>query len=195
MPARLFLWIGHPARNSLSHTLMDAYERGAISMGAEIRRLYLADMMFDPNLANAYREIQPLEPALREWQDNLTWCQHTCWAYPMWWGTMPAKMKGALDRALLPGFGFAYHDKDPFWDRLLKGRSGHAIITADTPSFYDRLTSQSPVRKQVKTKVMGFVGIKPVKTLYFAQAKTADDTVIEKWKRRAYNAGADAGRR
>ena len=120
MTARIFLWVGHPAEDSLSHALMGAYEQGAQSAGAEIRRMNIFDMDFDPNLANAYRQIQTLEPALQAWQENLKWCSHTCWAYPMWWGTMPAKMKGALDRALLPGFGFSYRDNNPFWDRLLK---------------------------------------------------------------------------
>jgi len=101
--AKIFLWAGHPAETSLSHALMDAYQEGAESVDAETRRMNMFDMDFDPNLENAYREIQTLEPALLTWQENLKWCTHTCWAYPMWWGTMPAKMKGALDRALLPG--------------------------------------------------------------------------------------------
>lgn len=195
MPAKLFTWIGHPAPDSLSHGLIDAYERGAKSSGAEIRRMSLSEMEFDPNLANGYKQRQPLEASLETWRDNLTWCTHTCWAYPMWWGMMPAKMKGAIDRALLPGFGFAYHENDPFWDRLLKGRSGEAILTADTPNWFDRLTSGAPARKQVKIKVMDFVGIKPVHTHYFAPVRTASHATIEKWKRKVYKAGAEAGRR
>ncbi len=192
MPAKLFRWGGHPAEDSLSHGLIDAYERGAKSVGAEIKRMNLADMAFDPNLANGYKERQTLEASLEEWRDTLTWCTHTCWAYPMWWGGMPAKMKGAIDRALLPGFGFAYHENDPFWDRLLKGRSGDAILTADTPSWFDRLTSSSPARKQVKIKVMDFVGIKPVRTHYFAPVRSASHATIEKWKRKLYKAGIKA---
>lgn len=195
MATRLFLWVGHPGEDSLSHALMDAYERGAQSEGAQIRRMNLSDMDFDPNLANGYRNIQTLEPALLAWQENLKWCQHTCWAYPMWWASMPAKMKGALDRALLPGFGFSYRKDSLFWDRLLKGRSADALMTADTPNFFDKLTSSSPIRKQFKIKVMDFVGIKPAKTHYFAPTKTASPEKIEKWKRKVYKAGADAGRR
>lgn len=195
MTTKLFTWIGHPATDSLSHALMDAYESGAQSMGAEIRRMTITDMRFDPNLANGYRQRQELEADLEAWRDNLVWCNHTCWAYPMWWGTMPAKMKGALDRALLPGFAFAYHDNDPFWDRLMKGRSGEAILTADTPNWYDRLTSGAPARKQVKIKTMDFIGLKPVRTHYFAPAKTAKPEKIETWKRRVYKAGVKAARR
>lgn len=175
--------------------MADAYERGAREHGAEIRRMNVGEMTFEPNLAEGYKVIQTLEPDLEVWQDNLVWADHVAWFYPMWWGGMPAKMKGAIDRALLPGFGFKYHDNDPFWDRLLKGRSADVFITADTPGWYDRLTSATPARKQVKKKVLEFVGIKPVETHYFAAVRNADEETLKKWKRRAHIVGADAGRR
>ena len=195
MTAKIFTWVGHPAEQSLSHGLMDAYESGATSVGAQIRRMNISEMDFNPNLENGYKVRQDHEPALELWQENLLWCDHTCWAYPMWWAGMPAKMKGAVDRALLPGFGFSYHENDPFWDKLLKGRSGEVIMTADTPSFFDRLTSAAPARKQVRIKTLEFVGIKPVRTHYFAPVRTAKSDTIEKWKRRLFKAGVKAGNR
>jgi len=112
----------------------------------------------------------------------------------MWWAGMPAKMKGAVDRALLPGFGFAYHENGPLWDKLLKGRSASVIMTSDTPDFFDRLTSAAPARKQVRIKTFEFVGIKPVQTHYFAPVKTVKPKTIETWKRRLQKAGEKAAR-
>ncbi len=195
MSAKIFTWVGHPASDSLSHALIAAYEKGVESQNGQVRRLRLDQMDFKMNLSEGYNQRMELEADLLAWQKALTWCTHTCWAYPMWWGSMPAKMKGAIDRALLPGFGFSYHETDPFWDRLLKGRSGEVMITADTPDWFDRLTSASPVRKQVKKKVMEFVGIKPVRTHYFAATRYADEKKIEGWKARAFKAGARAARR
>jgi len=193
MSKKIFTWVGHPAAQSLSHGLMEAYEEGAASQGAEIRRMNISQMDFNPNLENGYKTRQDHEPALKQWQENLLWCDHTCWAYPMWWASMPAKMKGVIDRALLPGFGFAYHENDPFWDKLLKGRSADVIMTADTPNIFDKLTSAAPARKQVRIKTLNFVGIKPVNTHYFAPTRTAKPETIDKWKRRLFKAGAKAG--
>ena len=50
MAAKIFVWVGHPRENSLSHGLADAYIRGAQSQGAEVRRMNLHDMQFDPDL-------------------------------------------------------------------------------------------------------------------------------------------------
>ena len=44
MTAKIFTWVGHPAEQSLSHGLMDAYESGATSAGAQIRRMNISEM-------------------------------------------------------------------------------------------------------------------------------------------------------
>ena len=195
MAARIFIWVGHPADDSLSHGMTEAYERGARSEGAEIRRMHLSDMQFDPDLTNAYRERKELEPCLNEWRENTLWADHLCWAYPQWWGGMPAKMKGVLDRAYLPGFAMAYHETDPWWDRLLKGRSADVLMTADAPASFDQLMYGRPAKKQVEKLVLNFAGIKPVRVLQVGTVKTAKPDKINQWLRQAYNRGCDAGRR
>jgi len=108
---------------------------------------------------------------------------------------MPAKMKGVLDRAFLPGFAMNYHEDDPWWDKLLKGRSGDVLMTSDAPAWFDQVMYGRPAAKQVKKLVMEFSGIKPVRVLQVGTVKTAKDAKIQKWLRKAYNLGADAGRR
>ncbi len=195
MSAKLFVWVGHPREDSLSHGMADAYTRGAESQGAEIRRMNLHDMQFDPDLTYGYQKRKDLEACLEEWRENILWCNHTCWAYPQWWGGMPAKMKGVLDRAFLPGFAMNYHTDDPWWDKLLKGRSGDILMTADGPAWFDQIKYDRPAAKQAKRLVMEFSGIKPVRILQVGTVKTAKDAKIQAWLRKAYNRGADAGRR
>ncbi|MEM8636646.1 MAG: NAD(P)H-dependent oxidoreductase, partial [Pseudomonadota bacterium] len=81
MSAKIFSWVGHPAETSVSHMMADAYERGAREQGAEIRRMNINDMEFDPNLADGYNTIQPLENDLEIWQDNMVWADHVAWFY------------------------------------------------------------------------------------------------------------------
>lgn len=195
MTAKLFIWVGHPSEDSLSHGMADAYTRGAESEGAEIRRMNLHDMDFDPDLTDAYRQRKDHEACLEEWRENILWCNHTCWAYPQWWGGMPAKMKGVLDRAFLPGFAMNYHEDDPWWDKLLKGRSGDILLTSDSPAWFDGLMYGRPAVKQVKKMVLEFSGIKPVRALQVGTVKGAKQAKIDSWLRKAYNMGADAGRR
>lgn len=195
MPARIFLWVGHPRATSLSHGMADAYQRGAEANGAEVRRMNLSDMVFDPDLTEGYHARKTLEPCLEAWRENLLWANHVCWAYPQWWGGMPAKMKGVIDRSFLPGFAMKYHEKDPFWDRLLAGRRGDVLMTSDAPVWFDRLSNGRAAKLQVQKPVMRFVGIHPARILQVGPAKTAKEATLSKWMKRAERRGADAARR
>ena len=103
MAAKLFIWVGHPNETSLSQGLADAYQRGAESRGAEIRRMNLHDMSFDMDLTHGYKQRKEHEPSLVAFLENIEWADHLAWFHPLWWGGMPAKMQGAIDRAFLPG--------------------------------------------------------------------------------------------
>lgn len=63
-------------------------------------------MDFNPNLEFGYRKKSELEPDLLDAQAKLKWADHVVWIYPVWWSSVPAIMKGFIDRILLPGFAF-----------------------------------------------------------------------------------------
>lgn len=195
MSARIFIWVGHPRENSLSHGMADAYQRGAEAEGAEIRRMQLHEMDFDPDLTFGYQQRKTLEPCLEAWQEHVTWASHVCWAYPYWWGSMPAKMKGVIDRAFLPGFAMRYHETGPWWDKLLKGRSADVLITADSPAWFDRLAYGRPGKNQVENLVLKYAGIKPVHTLQVGTVKTARPGKVEHWLKQAEARGRRAAQR
>lgn len=194
MSKNIFIWVGHPAPNSLSRGMAEAYARGAEENGASIRWMHLNDMTFDPDLTQGYKKRKNLEPCLEEWRDNIRWANHLCWAYPQWWGGMPAKMKGVLDRAFLPGFAMEYHTDDPWWDKLLTGRSADILMTSDAPAWFDQLKYGRPAKKQVTNLVMKFSGIQPVKTLQVGTVKGADESKIQKWLDQAYKRGVRAAK-
>lgn len=195
MTARIFIWVGHPRSASLSHGLADAYQRGAEAKGAEIRRMNLSDMMFDPDLTEGYHSRKTLEPCLEEWRAHTTWANHLCWAYPQWWGGMPAKMKGVVDRAFLPGFAMQYHENDPWWDRLLAGKSADVLMTSDAPPLFDSLAYGRAAKKQVEKTVLWFAGVKPVRTLQVGTVKGAPEAKISGWLKQAEARGAAAAQR
>ena len=195
MAARIFVFVGHPRDSSLTHGLADAFTRGAETEGAEIRRMNLHDMTFDPDLTHGYHQRKTLEPCLEAWRETTLWANHLAWFYPYWWGGMPAKMKGVIDRAFLPGFAMNYREKGPWWDKLLTGRSADVVINADTPAWFDWLMYGKPGRRQAENMVLRFSGIKPVRTLQLAPVKNSSEAVYQRWMQKVYKRGADAGRR
>jgi hypothetical protein len=77
----------------------------------------------------------------------------------MWWGSEPAHLKGLLDRVLLPGLTFAYHDDDNWWDKLMEGRSADVIATMDTPTAVLAVDVWQCADQEVETSGSGFLWI------------------------------------
>lgn len=182
---RIFLLLGHPDTSSFNGALADAYEAAALAAGHEVRRQNLGDMAFDPILWHGYKTIQDLEPDLVTAQQNITWCEHWVIIYPIWWGSVPALLKGFFDRALYAGFAYRYHDNDPMWDGLLSGRSAQVITTADAPRLWTFIAYRNSDLGTVKYATLRFCGVKPVKVTRFDRLKDSTSEERQRYLERA----------
>jgi len=172
---------GHPDRESFCFALAERYKKGADSAGADCKLVHLIDLAFNPILTFGYREISELELDLVQMQQEILAADHLVLVYPNWWSTCPALLKGFLDRILVPGFAFKYHSKDPFWDKLLKGKTARLIVTMDTPKWYYWLVNKNAGHHAMKIGVLEFCGIKPVKISAFTPVKSSDEAKRKKW--------------
>lgn len=158
---------GHSRAESLCSALADAYVRGAESAGHEIRRLSPRDMDFDPVLRGGYHNRDPLEPDLIEAQKVIEWCEHLVVVHPVWWGQMPAELKGFFDRTFIPGWAFKFHEGKVWWDRLLSGRSARIIQTSAVPNPLMWLWYGNCAKRALKNSTLKFCGINPVRVTQF----------------------------
>lgn len=181
MPTRTLLILGHPSPDSFNAALADAYADAARQAGRELRRIDLHALKFDPILHGAYRGAQPLEPDLQAAQADILWAEEIVWVYPVWWGGLPALLKGFLDRVLLPGFAYKFHQGHRSWDKLLKGRTARIVVTLDTPGWYDRLVYGRPAWRQMKHTILQFCGMKLLSTTTFAPIATSKPEERARW--------------
>jgi len=77
--------------------------------------------------------------------------------YPIWWGSMPAILKGFLDRVFTPNFGFYYKSRIPIG--LLKDKRALVFSTSGAPGIYNLLTLNRFTRPLTKD-VLRFCGIR-----------------------------------
>lgn len=181
---------GHPDPSSLTARLAASYASGA-GDGAVL--LALRDLDFDLNLRTGYRTPQDLEPDLVRAQDLLEQADHVAVFTPLWWGSVPALLKGFFDRTLERGWAFRYRDNG-MPEGLLAGRTGRLAVTSDSPRWYLPIVGDSTV-KQVKGRTMEFCGIKPTKVTRYADVRGRSDAQIAAWIRGAADLGAaDAAR-
>lgn len=192
MSKKIVVILGHPDSGSFCASLAQEYVQSAEQAGNEVQYFKLGEIEFDPILRFGYKQRQNLEPGLEAIKNAILWSNHLVFVYPVWWGSVPALLKGMFDRVFLPGFAFKYRDNSQFWDRLLAGRSAHAIATMDTPPWYFRWVYSRPAHNQMRKTILEFTGIKPVKITSFGPVRYASESKRQGWleKVRRYAATA-----
>ncbi len=177
---KLYILLGHPDKNSFNGKIFSTYVETAKKLGHEIQTQCLGELTFDPILWKGYKEIQELESDLKKAQEYIKWCDKWVIIYPIWWGNIPALLKGFIDRILYSGFAFKYHEKDPFWDKLLKGRSAQLITTSDAPNLWIWWQYRNSDLFAMKKATLEFCGITPVKVKRIDRLRYRSQTDREK---------------
>ena len=183
---------GHPDSESYNEALAQAYVKGLESAHVSFEQIKIHELNFNPNLKYGYRLISELEPDLLKAIEKIKTADHIVWFFPMWWYGYPALMKGFVDRIFLPGSFFKYQKGKSFPDKLLKGKTGRIVITADTVRWYDRWFMKSPAIQQFKKGTLQFVGIDPVKVNYIAPIKDSTQGFRKKWLKKIELLGQNA---
>ncbi|MBL7225695.1 MAG: NAD(P)H-dependent oxidoreductase, partial [Desulfobacteraceae bacterium] len=170
-----------PDKNSFCDALAESYKKGALRAKADVKEIHVREIDFDPFLPFGYKKEIELEQGLIDSQHMIKWADHLVFVYPTWWGTMPALLKGFIDKVFLPGFGFQYRKGSVWWDKLLKGKSARLIVTMDTPPWYFRLFYRRPGHNAMKKSTLEFCGVKPVKVISIGPVKSSKKSKRKSW--------------
>ena len=177
----ILLIAGHPRKESFSAALTDAFREGALSVNMNVRQLTLADMCFNPHVVTESPRQQLMEDDIQHAQELISWADHLVFIYPTWWGTMPALLKGFLDRVLTPGFAFEEREVGQGWEKLLTGKSAQLITTMDTPLWVYRWIYKSPGHHAMSHATLQFCGVSPVRISSFSPVKGSSPEQRARW--------------
>ena len=178
---RIAIVVGHARRDTYCEALAKAYRRGAEGAGHVVELHVLSKMTFDPILHNGFKSAQTLEPDLQAAQDAIGRANHLVLIFPLWMGTMPAILKGFLERVLQPGFAMAVDDGYTRYKPLLKGKSARVIITMAAPALVYRWWLGAHTLKALKNSILGFVGIRPVRSTILGMVDITTDAKRHRW--------------
>ncbi|MEL7099773.1 MAG: NAD(P)H-dependent oxidoreductase [Pseudomonadota bacterium] len=186
MPSkRIFVLNGHPGETSLCRALSERYVAAARAAGHDVQVTHLNALEFDMDYGlGGYDNRKPLEACLEtEVLQRMEWCNHIVITAPMWWGGLPAKLKGLFDRALVPGRAFDTRNTNLFGmpKGLLTGRSARVIMTSDTPRWFLRFAYDSAILHQIRGQILGFCGFRRARVTWLAGASHPDSTKVGKW--------------
>ncbi|WDE02609.1 NAD(P)H-dependent oxidoreductase [Thalassomonas actiniarum] len=187
----ILLLNANPKAVSFCRALADSYEIEAREQ-ANIHRFDLAKMDFNQNLETGYDKAQQLEKCLADFQQAILSADHIVMISPVWWGGLPAKFKGLIDRVFLPGFAFKYEGDDPEPIQLLKGKTSRLIFTMDAPEYF--LSEQAlPVLEQLDRFTLQFCGVAKAQVNLFGPMIFADDQQRNHWLQTVKSLGTVGG--
>jgi NAD(P)H dehydrogenase (quinone) len=151
----------HPVPESFCSAVHARLVRELIAKGHEVRSVDLYALGFDPVLrADEWRRYMKQganTEGIEEHLAQLRWAQGLIFVYPTWWYSLPAMLKGWLERVLVPYETFELRPGfNPILGRLGNIRLVGGISTYGSPWWWIRYVTRDPDRKVIMQ------GLKPL---------------------------------
>lgn len=188
--ARIAIIVGHARTGSYCEALGESYARGAQSSGHEAKLFVTSKMAFDPILREGFDKVQPLEPDLNAAHDAMFAANHLVIIFPLWLGTLPAILKGFLERVLQPDL--VETTKQGKYVKLLKGKSARVIVTMGMPGFIYRWWFGAHALKMLKRNILRFMGVNPIRSTIYGYVEGAGLECRQRWLRDVEAMGRNA---
>src|SRR3569623_1623783 len=189
MATRILMVLAHPRKDSYCGALAAAYRQGAAESGAELREMVLADEHYELNVLTPSPRQQHLEDSVKQAQQWILWAEHIVFVYPPWWGTLPALLKGFLDRVFMPGYAFNETEHAGQYELLLRGLTAELLVTMDTPPWVYRWIYRQPGHNAMQRSTLCFCGVRPTRIHTYGPVKDSAPAQREQWLEEARTAG------
>lgn len=165
----------HYDSNSFSHKLKSQIVKDSESKQNQVKVIDLYKDGFNPILAGD----TIVTYTIKKYQDQLMWADHYSFVFPLWWGQMPAILKGFFDRVFTPGFAFTD------WSDNAQGLLGQKtatihISTGYSNAYYKAAGIHDALRCIMQKGVFGQCGIDPKVVFYGGineRSDIADQTI------------------
>ena len=112
---RVVVVIAHPDPDSFTHAIAATAHAALTGGGHDVTVLDLYAEEFrtamSPDERRAYHSDRPLlDPVAERHAGLVKQTEAFVFIYPTWWSTMPAILKGWLERVMVPGVGFIFDE-------------------------------------------------------------------------------------
>lgn len=141
----------HPVEGSFCSSLRDAACRGLEHAGHDVTVIDLAADKFNPVMGrdewNLYFTSGVHIPSdVDRYASLVREAEVLVFVYPTWWSSVPAQLKGWMERVLVPGIGFTFTAKNKLRPGLKNLKHVVVITTFGSPRLYVRLINDNGSR-------------------------------------------------
>lgn len=169
----------HPNPASFNHAILDLVTEDLKGRGTEYKVRDLYSLGWDPRLSAA--DFQQLLSGktpgdIGQEQEAVKWADVLYFIFPVWWFSMPAMLKGWVDRVF--SFGFAYDMTEQGPRGLLTGKKAVVITTSGATREMAAMSGMDQsLKASIISGILGFCGITDVvhKNIYGVPYVTDED--------------------
>ncbi len=176
----------HPYNKSFNYAI---YQRVLSTLSDGGHNVITHDLYaenFDPVLKGyeAASDGPPTDEAIVEHAKHLTWADAIIIIHPIWWGQMPAILKGWVDRVIKNGIAFTFREDENGNEkriRLVKLKKAVVINTANSSIEKEKETLGNAIENLWQKSVFAFLKVKDFnrKTFRIIANSTLDER--KKW--------------
>ncbi len=171
--------LAHPNRNSFSGAVLDRFTQGAEAAGHQVEVVDLYHEGFDPCFSSEdfehYTGAKPISTAVAREQARLSAADALVLVFPIWWWSMPAILKGWVDRVFSHGYAFTYDDAGKTLGLLKHSKAVLLCPAASDHALYRRYGYHGAMQRQIDTGILGYCGIADVETFILPSVDTDAD--------------------
>jgi len=153
--------VSHPDRQSLTHQIAGQLAEGITAAGNDVDIADLAAEGFDPRFTQndiaAFRQQGPVSQEIVAEQARIDRADTLILVYPVYWWSMPAQLKGWIDRVFT--HGWAYEDSEGGLVKKLQRLKVHLVaLGAGDMRTYARHGYFAAMRTQIDHGIFDFCG-------------------------------------
>ncbi len=128
----------HPYAGSFNHAILETVKKSLEDKGKSYEVLDLYADGFNPAFEAAdlrlYSHGETTDPLVERYLKTLTESDEIVMIFPIWWGMMPAIVKGFFDKVMLQGTAFVYDESGALVPAKINMRRTVMITTSQAPT-------------------------------------------------------------
>ncbi len=174
----------HRYENSFNHQILTECMEALIISKHEVDVLDLYKENFNPVMSKdelaIYKEGKYLDEKVGEYQQRIKNADYLIFITPIWWVSVPAILKGFIDKVFLKEFAFEIPKKFP------KGKLNHlkgaaVFTTMSSPEIYYSMKLKNGIKQNFIKGTLKFSGIKNVKWMKLGLVDGLDKKKADNW--------------
>ncbi|ASF28094.1 MULTISPECIES: NAD(P)H-dependent oxidoreductase [Bacillus amyloliquefaciens group] len=177
----------NPDENSFNAAIVKYVAMALKDSGRSYTVIDLYADQFDPVLKvgdEKKRTDMNRDAETKKYRKLMKEADHLIFIYPLWWGGVPAILKGFFDKVFVAGEAYTFENGRV--KGLLRAETAQVFYTADSPNRHLKWFRKNADWITLKKGILQFCGIQKAERNFMSDVKTSTPELREKRLRQAY---------